>query len=120
MQLTFLGKSTQGGGSPTLYATDRETYVVQGWRVEGMPENHVEIPESLLNYLSPGTKLGVPLSLTGNRWRGDGGEWDTYALSGRLVADEEALMQLRVPTHESCIEVGKTWKESEDAPPARL
>ena len=24
MRLTFLGKETQGGGSPTLYATDRE------------------------------------------------------------------------------------------------
>jgi hypothetical protein len=30
MRLTFLGKDTQGGGSPTLFATDRQTYVVQG------------------------------------------------------------------------------------------
>jgi len=30
MQLTFLGKETTGGQSPTLYATNRGTYVVQG------------------------------------------------------------------------------------------
>lgn len=55
MRLTFLGKSTQGGGSPTLYATDHDTYVVQGWRVTGEPESCVEIPASLLEHLLPGT-----------------------------------------------------------------
>jgi len=35
MRLTFLGKETQGGGSPTLWATDRGTYVVQGWKLPG-------------------------------------------------------------------------------------
>ncbi len=30
MRLTFLGKETQTGGSPTLFGTDRDTYVVQG------------------------------------------------------------------------------------------
>ena len=33
MRLTFLGKATTGGPSPTLYATDRKSYVVQGWIV---------------------------------------------------------------------------------------
>ncbi|MGH3867219.1 MAG: helix-turn-helix domain-containing protein [Pseudonocardiaceae bacterium] len=36
MQLTFLGKSTQGGGSPTLFATDRDTYVVLGHRLRDL------------------------------------------------------------------------------------
>jgi hypothetical protein len=58
MRLKFLGKSTQGGVSPTLYETDRDTYVVQGWRVSGMPADVVEIPESLLSHLLPGTKVG--------------------------------------------------------------
>jgi hypothetical protein len=44
MQLTFLGKETQGGDSPTLYATDRDTYVVQGWTVPCAPPTVVEIP----------------------------------------------------------------------------
>lgn len=112
MRLTFLGKSTQGGGSPTLYATDRETYVVQGWRVTGRPADCVEIPESLLGYLPVGTKLQASLHLTGNRWCGDGGEWDTFVLSGRLVTDQETLEQMSVPSHESCVEVGKFGKES--------
>lgn len=38
MRLRFLGKATQGGGSPALYATDRNTYVVQGWKVQGQTE----------------------------------------------------------------------------------
>lgn len=32
MKLTFLGKVTDSGESPTLYATDRGTYIVQGCR----------------------------------------------------------------------------------------
>ena len=30
MQLTFLGKDTQGGNSPTLWETDDDQYVIQG------------------------------------------------------------------------------------------
>ncbi len=30
MKLTFLGSTSDDGQCPTLYATDRETYVVQG------------------------------------------------------------------------------------------
>jgi hypothetical protein len=48
------------GGSPTLYATDRGTYVVQGWRVSDpeaqaqlvVPrhETVVEVPAALLRF----------------------------------------------------------------------
>jgi hypothetical protein len=107
MQLTFLGKSTQGGGSPTLYATDQDTYVVQGWRVPGQPGNVVEIPESLLAHLVPGTELQANLQPTGKRWHGDDGECATYTLTGSLVTDSGTLAQMNVPGHESCIEVGK-------------
>lgn len=33
MEITFLGKESVPDQSPTLYATDRDTYVVQGWIV---------------------------------------------------------------------------------------
>lgn len=33
MELRFLGRETTGGQSPTLYATDQGSYVVQGWIV---------------------------------------------------------------------------------------
>lgn len=33
MELRFLGTETDGGQSPTLYATDRDSYLIQGWKV---------------------------------------------------------------------------------------
>jgi hypothetical protein len=97
MKLTFLGKATQGGGSPTLFATDRGTYVVQGWKVAGMG-NSVEIPQRLLAYLEPGTYLGAVLTDTG---RG------SFTLTGRPVAYPQALSQMDIPGHETCVEVPK-------------
>lgn len=97
MRLTFLGKATQGGGSPTLFATDRRTYVVRGWKVAGLAEA-VEIPQRLLAYLEPGTYLGAMLEDTG---RG------SFVLTGMPVIDPEALAQMDVPGHETCVEVAK-------------
>jgi hypothetical protein len=97
MQLTFLGKATQGGGSPTLFATDRGTYVVQGWKV-AEARDIVEIPQRLLSYLEPGTYLGALLTDTG---RG------SFTLAGRPVTDLQALSQMDIPGHESCVEVAK-------------
>ncbi len=51
MRLRFLGRATQGGGSPTLFTTDRNTYVVQGWKVPEQPAS-VEIPQRLLAHRS--------------------------------------------------------------------
>jgi hypothetical protein len=62
VKLTFLAKDpwSPGGGSPTLYRTDRAdraTLVVQGWRLDpetvaslGMPghEDAVEVPLDVL------------------------------------------------------------------------
>jgi hypothetical protein len=97
MRLTFLGKSTQGGGSPTLFATDRNTYVVQGWRVEGQ-DGSVEIPHRLLQYVQPGTYVGALMADTG---RG------SFVLSGQAISDEEVLSQMGIPGHETCVEVLK-------------
>jgi hypothetical protein len=101
MRLTFLGKETQGGGSPTLFATDRDTYLVQGWKVRGR-QGVIEIPQRLLAHLEPDTYLGVRLDDTG---RG------TFILSGVPVADPEALSQMDIPGHETCFEVPKNTFE---------
>ena len=63
MRLQFLGSDSHEGDCPSLYATDRGTYVVQGWRVtdrealgdlrdvlEG--ESFVEIPKELLRFVA--------------------------------------------------------------------
>lgn len=104
MQLTFLGKQTQGGGSPTLFATDRDTYVVQGWKVPGQTTS-VEIPSRLLMYVEYGSELGAVLTDTGR---------DSFILSGETVTDAEALAQMDIPGHETCVEVGKVRKDGTD------
>ena len=70
MALRFLGKdpSSPDGGSPTLYYDDqRDTYVVQGWRITDerlsemdIPghETVVEIPSRMLQFL-PEVKSGI-------------------------------------------------------------
>lgn len=63
MKLEFLGSTSNNGGCPNLYATDRGTYVVQGskitdpealasLRARGLPEHEtaVEIPAALLGF----------------------------------------------------------------------
>ncbi|GAA1820771.1 hypothetical protein HC028_11835 [Planosporangium flavigriseum] len=61
MRLTFLGSTSDGGSCPTLYATDRDTYVVQGDLVTDLEalaglrdvldgEGFVEIPKELLRF----------------------------------------------------------------------
>jgi len=67
MKLRFLGKNSQVGDCPTLYASDRDTYLVQGWKIfanhllmrlplsEG--ETAVEVPTELFEHLK---KDGLP------------------------------------------------------------
>jgi hypothetical protein len=60
MRLRFLGGDSGQDGSPRVYATDRGTYVVQGYKVEDVEalgqltvpghETCIEIPASLLQY----------------------------------------------------------------------
>lgn len=66
VKLTLLGVESNDNGCPTLYATDRGTYVVQGWRVldpdaldvMDIPghETAVEIPAALLRYVQVAEK----------------------------------------------------------------
>jgi hypothetical protein len=65
MKLRFLGKETTSDQSPTLYESDRDTYVVQGWKVTdaealsqlSLPvhETVVEVPKALMKHLREAT-----------------------------------------------------------------
>ncbi|WP_433727798.1 hypothetical protein ACQP0C_37160 [Nocardia sp. CA-129566] len=108
MLLRFLGKNTNHGGSPTLWATDHG-YAVQGWKVDGHP-NQVEIPHPLLGFLEPGTCLGSLLHDTGH---------GTFILSGKPITDPEALAQMNIPDHEASVEVPIAQEIRPDATTAR-
>lgn len=116
MRLTFLGKDSKPQQSPTLYATDRETYVVQGWIVTDPEvlavvdvadsETIVEVPPKLMIHLAKDGLVGdvqhlvppiVHVTSSGN-----------YIVRGQRVHDVEALGQMDIPEHESCVEVPKT------------
>src|SRR5260370_42660718 len=68
MKLTFLGKDSTPNDSPTLYATDRDTYLVQGYVVTDLEalsqmrvpdgETVVEVPRRLMKYLPPEEQHG--------------------------------------------------------------
>jgi len=61
MRLTVPGVDSGPSGSPRAYATDRDTYVVRGYRVEDLQtlsqleipyqETVIEIPTELLKHL---------------------------------------------------------------------
>ncbi len=116
MRLRFLGKDSVPGDSPTLYATDRETYVVQGWKVTDPAvlakldppddETCVEVPAALLVHLTKDGLQGVIAS-----WAppivhvtGEG----TYIVAGKRVTDAEVRAQMIIPKFEDCVEVTKT------------
>ncbi|MQA25273.1 MAG: hypothetical protein GEU94_07345 [Micromonosporaceae bacterium] len=86
-----------------MFASDRDTYVVQGWKVPGHPTS-VEIPKRLLQHLEADTRLDAELQDTGR---------DSYILSGQSVTDVEALSQMDIPGHETCVEVGKLLSEGD-------
>jgi hypothetical protein len=68
MQLTFVGKDPESNptGSPTVYRTDRGSWVVQGWVVTDgealaqmtIPEGEtaVEIPDRMIQFLRAGDR----------------------------------------------------------------
>jgi hypothetical protein len=61
MRLTFLGKETQTGNSPTLWDTDTGEYVIQGFtldadaleQVGAVPEGElvIRVPKKLMRHL---------------------------------------------------------------------
>lgn len=116
MHLTFLGKDSYPQNSPTLFATDRDSYVVQGWIVTDPAilamiavsddETIVEVPAKLMSHLAKDGLSGDVVSLVppivhvaanGN-----------YIIRGRRVTDSEALGQMTIPDHETCVEVSRS------------
>ncbi|WBB58040.1 hypothetical protein O7599_20485 [Streptomyces sp. WMMC500] len=115
MQLTFLGKESNPTESPTLYASDRDTYVVQGWKVTNpeitdkldVPSGQtvVEVPAALFAHLAKDGVTGTVSTWTHPIVHVTGG--GTCIVQGTRVGDREALGQMRIPDHEDCVEVSK-------------
>ncbi|GGZ25886.1 hypothetical protein GCM10010387_19340 [Streptomyces inusitatus] len=116
MKLRLLGKNSNIGDCPTLYATDRDTYLVQGWKIFAddllkqldIPEGctAVEVPAELFEYLKKdGLSAGEirrpadPIMILT-----PGG---TFVVQGREVIDAEALSQMEIPDYETVVEVSK-------------
>ncbi|MFI1359536.1 hypothetical protein ACH4TV_39065 [Streptomyces sp. NPDC020898] len=116
MKLRFLGKNSTVGDCPTLYATDRETYLVQGWKIFAndllmqldVPEGQtaVEVPTELFEFLKEDglaageiRRIEDPIMVLT-----PGG---TYVVQGLEVTDPEALSQMEIPDYETVVEVPK-------------
>jgi hypothetical protein len=127
VQLHFLGKETQGNKSPTLFDTDRNTYLVQGWKVTdpehraqlapGVGEDCVEVPEKLMSYLAASLLRVTDDAQPPVIIRTDHG---TYLVKGQQVADAEALGQLDMPDHETVVEVSSALRAVMEEQHARV
>jgi hypothetical protein len=120
MQLRFLGKETDHGDSPTLYATDQGTYLVQGWKVSDpqilarleVPEGEtvVEIYARLMTHLARDGLVGVVTNpVPPIVYVKDNGN---LVIQGRRVTDQQALAQMNIPDHEEVVEIGKAAMEA--------
>lgn len=116
MHLTFLGKDSRPNQSPTLFATDRDSYVVQGWIVTDPEilalimisddETIVDVPATLMTHLAKDGLSGDVVNLippivhiTEN---------GHYIIKGSRVTDPEALGQMTIPDHETSVEVPRS------------
>jgi hypothetical protein len=116
VQLKFLGKESTPTNSPTLYVTDQDSYVIQGWIVTDnailaqlvIPDDEtiVEVPAALLDYLSSDgldadtRNLMPPIVYVK--------ENGNYIIQGRRVTDSAALSRMSVPDHETCVHVSRS------------
>ncbi|MFE4703087.1 hypothetical protein ACFRIC_39030 [Streptomyces sp. NPDC056738] len=117
MKLRFLGNNSTGGDCPTLYATDRDSYVVQGWQIFANDllmqlhitdgESAVEVPTELFEHLEKDglpatsiTRVQAPIMILTPQ--------GTCVVQGKVVTDTEALTQMSIPYYETCVEVSKS------------
>lgn len=81
MRLTFSGTTSQSGECPAVYETDRDTVVIQGWKIDhtdqayqdarNVAENEelVEVPRELLERFAPKKQTPAPYDLrTQEEW----------------------------------------------------
>ncbi|HKC76290.1 MAG TPA: hypothetical protein VKF37_19125 [Chloroflexota bacterium] len=115
MQMIFLGKETEGGESPTLYATDQRSYIVQGYVVTDddilakldIPEGEtvVEVYARLFAHLARDGVSGVVTSwlppIVHVRENGN------YFIQGVRLTDEDTRHRMAIPDHEDAVEVPK-------------
>ena len=125
MRLRLLGTESGHNGCPALYATDRDTYVVQGKRVfdeEAVAdlvdvrddEFYVEIPKALLRYArmtrdrlcGPGVRSSAGTSTRPSGWKRDTG---TTTRRGRAAAPVHGrrVDQTGMRTGRSCSAAGR-------------
>jgi hypothetical protein len=116
MHLTFLGKESHPKQSPTLFATDRDSYVVQGWIVTDPEilamiavsddETIVEVSAALMAHLARDGLSGdvvnvvppiVHITANGN-----------CIIKGSRVTNPEALERMIISEHETCVEVSRS------------
>jgi hypothetical protein len=116
MKLRFLGKDSTPTNSPTLYATDQNSYVVQGCIVTdavtlarlNVPDDEsiVEVPAALLDHLAldglDGAVTNLMPPIVDVTTRGN------YIIQGKQVTDAAALSQMSIPDHETCVQVMKS------------
>lgn len=116
MKLRFLGKNSTPTNSPTLYATDQNSYVIQGWIVTDAAvlarlsapddETIVEVPPTLLDHLAldglDGEMSNIVAPVVSVTQDGN------YLLQGKRVTDAETLGQMTIPDHETCIQITKS------------
>ncbi|WP_280180365.1 hypothetical protein [Nocardia farcinica] len=107
MKVRFLGGPTGEHGSPRLYETDRGTFAVQGWKTDR--DDQIEIPHRLLIHAEPGTCLSGLVD-TGH---------GTFLLMGAPITDPEALEMMKIPSHETAVEIPISQEVTPDAPHAR-
>ncbi|GAB3440130.1 hypothetical protein GCM10027570_05320 [Streptomonospora sediminis] len=113
MQLRFLGKESKSGDSPTLYATDRDTYLVQGYTVPPAMRANLDLAEGntcvviydrLLGHLARDGITGTPhrrrpIIAAVNE--------ESSVIEGAVVTDTRARARMRIPDHEDCVEIPK-------------
>lgn len=120
MEIRFLGKVTEHGDSPALYATDRATYLVQGWKVTDpeiltkldVPESEtvVEIYARLMAHLAKDGLSGVVTSWIPPIVHVN--ENGNLVIQGKRVTDSQALTGMNIPGREDVVEVDKAAIEA--------
>ncbi|HYP13401.1 MAG TPA: hypothetical protein VEQ63_05730 [Bryobacteraceae bacterium] len=115
MQLRFLGKDSTPTNSPTLYSSDEESYVVQGWIVRDSAllarldldkaDDVVEIPPALMVHLQNDGLTGEVGSIVSPIVHVN--EKGNFIIRGKRVGDPATLAQMDIPDYESCVEVPK-------------
>lgn len=98
MLLRLLGRGgSKTGDCPTLYATDRNTYLVIGWETDP-GTGTVRLPHLLLGFAEPDTYLGATMT---------DAEDGTFFITGRPVTEPDVLARVELAAGETCIEVPK-------------